>query len=149
MLSIDDLYLTHNDQTALRKSHPDNPLIQARGQPSTHDLKLGKTVFESLKANCETKIPQYNKSAFEGQGDRLPEDSWNIINQGKHKIQVVLFEGWCVGFKALPDEVLREAWEEVVRQECSGKYNGILGYCNFEHVKFVNDSLRAYDDLTV
>lgn len=31
--SIDDLYLKHEDQVALAKSHPENPLIQHRGEP--------------------------------------------------------------------------------------------------------------------
>jgi hypothetical protein len=31
--SIDDLYLTHDDQVALAKEHADNPLVQHRGEP--------------------------------------------------------------------------------------------------------------------
>lgn len=31
--SIDDLYLRHEDQVALAQSHPDNPLVQYRGEP--------------------------------------------------------------------------------------------------------------------
>lgn len=34
-LSLDDIYLTHADQHALAQSHPSNPLLQHRGQPST------------------------------------------------------------------------------------------------------------------
>jgi D-glycerate 3-kinase len=33
VLSIDDLYLTHDDQVALAKEHPRNPLVQHRGEP--------------------------------------------------------------------------------------------------------------------
>lgn len=33
--SIDDLYLTHDDQTALAKEHAQNPLVQHRGEPGT------------------------------------------------------------------------------------------------------------------
>lgn len=35
VLSLDDLYLKHEDQVALANSHPDNPLIQHRGEPGT------------------------------------------------------------------------------------------------------------------
>src|ERR1700761_9649954 len=38
VFSLDDLYLTHEDQVALAQAHPDNPLLQHRGQPSTHDI---------------------------------------------------------------------------------------------------------------
>lgn len=31
--SIDDLYLTHDDQVALAKEHALNPLVQHRGEP--------------------------------------------------------------------------------------------------------------------
>lgn len=33
VLSIDDLYLTHEDQVALANKHRDNPLVQHRGEP--------------------------------------------------------------------------------------------------------------------
>ena len=33
--SIDDFYLTHADQRALAAAHPDNPLVQVRGEPGT------------------------------------------------------------------------------------------------------------------
>lgn len=37
--SIDDLYLNHEDQVELARSHPDNPLVQHRGEP-------GKSLWE-------------------------------------------------------------------------------------------------------
>jgi D-glycerate 3-kinase len=61
---------------------------------------------------------------------------------------VVIFEGWCVGFRAWDDEVLRQKWEEAVRLKEQGGYNGRLGYVKFEDVKAVNDALRDYDAIT-
>uniref|UniRef100_A0A093VNZ7 Putative kinase mug58 n=1 Tax=Talaromyces marneffei PM1 TaxID=1077442 RepID=A0A093VNZ7_TALMA len=150
-LSLDDIYLTHADQVALAQSHPENPLIQHRGQPSTHDLPLGQKVFQSLRANQPTAIPQYDKSAFAGQGDRVPESQWEVVNQdGEPKIKAVIFEGWCVGFRPLDDEVLKQKWEDAVkqRQDATSKYDGRLGYVKFEDVKAINDALRDYDALT-
>ena len=151
-LSLDDIYLTHADQQALAARHPDNPLVQHRGQPSTHDLALGRAVFASLRANKPTPIPQYDKSAFQGQGDRvLPESRWEVVNrEGEEKIRVVIFEGWCVGFRALDEDVLRARWEEAVRrrQDPASGYDGRLGYVRFEDVKTVNEALREYDVLT-
>ncbi|KAF5015487.1 hypothetical protein F66182_13168, partial [Fusarium sp. NRRL 66182] len=150
-LSLDDIYLTHADQVALANAHPDNPLIQHRGQPSTHDLTLGQKVFESLRLNQPTAIPQYDKSAFAGQGDRVPESQWEVVNtEGKPRIKAVIFEGWCVGFRPLDDETLRQKWEDAVRQrqDATSKYDGRLGYVKLEDVKAINDALREYDVLT-
>ncbi|KAJ9195016.1 hypothetical protein DTO164E3_7000 [Paecilomyces variotii] len=148
-LSLDDIYLTHADQVALAAAHPDNPLLQHRGQPSTHDLALGEKVFASLKANKPTAIPQYDKSAFSGQGDRVPESQWEIVNgEGQEKIKLVIFEGWCVGFRPWDDVTLKEKWEAAVRQKDTGNYDGRLGYVKFEDVKTVNDALKRYDVLT-
>ncbi|GES59984.1 uridine/cytidine kinase [Aspergillus terreus] len=148
-LSLDDLYLPHDQQVSLARSVPDNPLLQHRGQPGTHDLLLAKQVFDSLRAELSTPIPQYDKSAFAGQGDRVPASQWEIVNaDGQEKVKVVIFEGWCVGFRAWDDEVLRQKWEEAVRLKEQGGYNGRLGYVKFEDVKAVNDALRDYDAIT-
>ncbi|KAJ5295144.1 hypothetical protein PENANT_c035G07959 [Penicillium antarcticum] len=148
-LSLDDIYLTHVDQVALTQVHPSNPLLQHRGQPSTHDLVLGEEVFASLAAEKPTAIPQYDKSAFGGQGDRVPKDQWKVVNEeGQDKVKIVIFEGWCVGFRAWDDHTLRAKWENAVRQKESGDYNGRLGHVQFEDVKAVNDALKRYDILT-
>ncbi|EAW20519.1 TDA10 family protein [Aspergillus fischeri NRRL 181] len=148
-ISLDDFYLTHEQQQTLAKTFPSNPLLQHRGQPATHDLPLAEKVFESLRAGRPTAIPQYDKSAYSGQGDRVPESQWETVNgDGQDKIKVVIFEGWCVGFRALDDRVLREKWEAAVRQKDQGGYDGRLGHVKFEDVKAVNDALRKYDVLT-
>ncbi|KAJ5604914.1 hypothetical protein N7510_010068 [Penicillium lagena] len=150
-LSLDDLYLTHADQVALARAHPSNPLLQHRGQPSTHDLELGEQVFASLAAERPTAIPQYDKSAFQGQGDRVPREQWEVVNnsgEGKPKVKVVIFEGWCVGFRAWDEQTLRKKWEDAVRQKEAGGYRGRLGYVKFEDVRAVNEALKRYDVLT-
>lgn len=148
-LSLDDIYLAHDDQVALAQTHPTNPLLQHRGQPSTHDLALGEKVFSSLAAGQPTAIPQYDKSAFNGQGDRVPPSQWEVVNaEGQEKVKVVIFEGWCVGFRAWDEKTLREKWEAAVQQKESGNYEGRLGHVKFEDVHTVNESLKQYDALT-
>ena len=152
VLSIDDLYLPHDQQEALAKSHPDNLFIQHRGQPSTHDVKLGKALFQAL-ASRETniKIPSYDKSAFNGAGDRRPESEWKTVNAERSKpIEVIVFEGWCVGFRALADADVKKKWEAArAESEYDGvDYKGQLGKQQLESALFVNDSLREYDALT-
>ncbi|KKZ66288.1 hypothetical protein EMCG_07998 [[Emmonsia] crescens] len=152
--SLDDIYLNHTDQQHLAASHPSNPLLQHRGQPSTHDIPLGRQVFNSLRQGLPTKIPAYDKSAYNGQGDRLPESEWEVVNDtssaGQGRVKVVIFEGWCVGFRARPEEEIRRVWEEAVqlRMRDPGGYKGRLGHVKFEDVKVINEALRGYDSFT-
>jgi D-glycerate 3-kinase len=148
VLSADDLYLTHEDQVKLAQANPDNPLLQHRGQPSTHDLPLGVEVFSSLRAYRPTKIPEYNKAAFNGHGDRVPSSEWQEVNQGDKKIKVLLYEGWCVGFRPLDDDTLLQTWENAVKQKEAGQYIGRLGYNKLEDVKAINEALRSYNNIT-
>ncbi|KAL1648458.1 hypothetical protein SLS58_002213 [Diplodia intermedia] len=150
VLSIDDLYLTHADQIALASTDPTNPLVQHRGEPGTHDLALGRSVFASLLHKQPTKIPVYDKSRFAGAGDRAPEDAWEEVNApGRPPIEVVVFEGWCVGFRPLPDETLEARWADARRLVDAGEsYDGQLARHELAHLRFVNNKLREYDALT-
>ncbi|KAI1152091.1 putative Uridine/cytidine kinase [Nemania diffusa] len=138
--SIDDFYLAHDDQVALAASMPDNMLVQVRGEPGTHDMDLAKDFFAAILSNSATRVPQYDKSLFSGQGDRLPPSSWPEVNAARQpKVQVVIFEGWCVGFRPLtPFEV-------------ASKYNApsrTLKSHDLAHLQFVNEKLGAYDAIT-
>jgi D-glycerate 3-kinase len=152
VFSIDDLYLPHSKQEALAESQANNPLVQHRGQPSTHDVKLGPEVFAAIsnrKPNIH--VPSYDKSAFNGAGDRLPESKWEICNrQGERPVEVVIFEGWCVGFRALDDGEVEHKWKAAVEEyESKGSaYSGRLGKLQLDSVKFVNNALREYDEMT-
>ena len=96
-----------------------------------------------------TQIPSYDKSAYRGQGDRIPKEEWVEANRDKrHKTEVVIFEGWCVGFRALPREKLVREWEGAVRKREKGDYVGRLGWSKLEDIDFVNEALRGYDQLT-
>ena len=149
VLSIDDFYLKHGDQLALARSHPDNPLIQHRGQPSTHDLPLAESVFSRLKDGLPVKLPRYDKVRFDGLGDRVDETKWNEVNiDTSNKIRIVILEGWCVGFKALPDEEVTEAWNGTKESIARNDYRGRVGWNRLEDLLFVNDALKRYDNLT-
>lgn len=60
-----------------------------------------------------------------------------------------MFEGWCVGFRALSDAELVAKWEDAKAQAAKGDgYDGQLARHELESLKFVNDKLREYDALT-
>lgn len=139
VLSIDDLYLSHADQTALTAAHPLNPLVQHRGEPGTHDIPLATSVFEKLKAGKEVQVPEYDKSAYNGRGDRVPRELWKSVNrEGEEKIQVVIFEGWCVGFRSLSPSLVIEKQKEKAET---------LGRHRLEDLLFVNERLGEYEVL--
>lgn len=73
-----------------------------------------------------------------------------VNKEGDEKIKAVIFEGWCVGFRPLDDNTLREKWEAATKQKddkASG-YDGRLGYVKLEDVQAINDALKKYDILT-
>ncbi|KAL7919721.1 P-loop containing nucleoside triphosphate hydrolase protein [Trichoderma austrokoningii] len=141
--SIDDFYLTHEDQVALARANPDNALWQVRGEPGTHDIPLLKSVFASLLRHEETLLPQYDKALFSGQGDRLPASSWKPINRGNGNssppLQVIIFEGWCVGFRPISPAAVTAKHTSPSRT---------LHQHRLEHLLAINEKLREYDQVT-
>lgn len=103
-------------------------------------MNLARDFFTALCNGQSVKVPQYDKSAYSGQGDRVPESQWQEVNgPGQRKIQVVIFEGWCVGFRSLSPT------------ELSLKYNApsrTLHKHALEHLSFINERLRDYDVIT-
>ena len=102
-----------------------------------------------MKDGLPTKIPQYDKSKFNGEGDRVDAYQWREVNKaGDPKIQVVIFEGWCVGFQALSEQGVKEKWDKARAEEAGGQYEGRLAYNSLENLKFVDKKLEGYDALT-
>lgn len=109
-------------------------------QVGTHDVALAVQVFAELINGQPTKLPLYDKAAYQGQGDRLPESAWLPVNQpGQPPIDVLMLEGWSVGFRPVSDDEVRRRWEAP---------NRTLHLHKLEHLLFVNQNLRAYDALT-
>ncbi|KAK7415339.1 hypothetical protein QQX98_005984 [Neonectria punicea] len=138
--SIDEFYLTRRDQVALAEAHPDNALIQHRGEPGTHDLPLANAFFDALLKGEPTKLPKYDKAICAGNGERSPESQWTPVNQpGQPRIQAIILEGWCVGFRPLTPEGVEARLN---------KPNRTLQKHKLEHLLFVNEKLAEYDSLT-
>ncbi|KAH6634469.1 P-loop containing nucleoside triphosphate hydrolase protein [Chaetomium sp. MPI-SDFR-AT-0129] len=146
VVSIDDFYLTHADQLALAAKHPDNALVQCRGEPGTHDIPLLTTFLTTLQTALTSPnptpipIPQYDKSAFSGLGDRLPPSQWPSTSP-TNPPRVLILEGWCVGFRPLSPAAVEAKWR-------SGGTRTLHKH-TLEHLLFVNEQLGAYADLLV
>ncbi|KAF2690899.1 P-loop containing nucleoside triphosphate hydrolase protein [Lentithecium fluviatile CBS 122367] len=142
-ISLDDLYKSHDDLIAWREKDSRNKLYRTRGQPGTHDEQLAAQFFAELrgcKGNDALKIPRFDKSKFNGEGDRVPEEEWPRITT---KPDVVVFEGWCVGFQPLSladvekKQQLASAGKLPVNTPAKHK---------LEHLLEVNESLKKYCD---
>ena len=103
VVSIDDFYLPREEQVALSRAHPDNPYLQARGYPGTHDVVLGTDTLQRLRALAAGErlaLPAYDKSAHGGRGDRIAKDDWPVV-QGP--VRLVIVEGWMLGFEPVEE----------------------------------------------
>jgi D-glycerate 3-kinase len=100
-ISIDDFYLTRSEQVKLAKANPNNPYLQQRGYPGTHDVTLGVSVLEHLKtlgAGETFAVPNYDKSKNEGKGDRRSKAEWTTVTGS---LDLIIFEGWMLGFDSV------------------------------------------------
>lgn len=107
-VSIDDFYLPYDAQRRLAERHPGNPYLEFRGYPGTHDVALGAATLDALRADTGdgVSVPAYDKSAHDGRGDRAPEAQWRRVTG---PFDLVLVEGWMLGFAPVPTEALPDA----------------------------------------
>ncbi|XP_039038285.1 D-glycerate 3-kinase, chloroplastic-like isoform X1 [Hibiscus syriacus] len=107
-LSIDDFYLTADGQAKLREENPGNALLELRGNAGSHDLPFSVETLTALskltKEGMKMKLPRYDKSAYRGKGDRADPSIWPEV---EGPLTVILYEGWMLGFKPLPTEVVK------------------------------------------
>jgi D-glycerate 3-kinase len=117
-LSLDDLYLPRADRQALARDV--HPLLRTRGVPGTHDVALGLEVLDGLATSGETAVPRFDKAV----DDRVPIESWSRV---AGPVDVVLFEGWCVGARPEPAEALRKPVNALEReQDRDGVWRGYV-----------------------
>jgi len=145
-ISLDDLYLPHEGLVKLRESHPNNTLLRTRGQPGTHDINLAKWFFNQFydKTRHEILYPVFDKSKFDGEGDRLSESQWSRSGP----VDVLVFEGWCLGFQPLSSAELEYAWKTSKKYLAEHESTDLSVHTVAEHslsdIFYVNDQLETY-----
>jgi D-glycerate 3-kinase len=108
-VSLDDLYLIRAErQSAAVDVHP---LFATRGASGTHDVQLGMALLDRLLAGKPADLPRFDKAA----DDRAAE-----TRHIEGPVDVVLFEGWCVGATPQPAAALREPLNDLERNEDPG-----------------------------
>jgi D-glycerate 3-kinase len=132
VLSLDDLYLTLPERERLAADV--HPLLKTRGVPGTHDVGLGHALIDVLTDGvAEVSMPRFDKA----EDTRAPASSWPRVAS---PVDVVLFEGWCVG--AIPqddaallqpvnvlerDEDAAGVWRRYVNDRLKSDYAGLFG----------------------
>lgn len=112
-VSIDDFYVTRQEQLALADAHPGNPYLEHRGYPGTHDIDLGVSTLGALAAlgpgvnERVARVPVYDKSAHGGRGDRASSDRWRDVAS---PLDLVFVEGWMFGFSPVADSSIDDAF---------------------------------------
>ena len=151
-VSLDDFYHDHANLVRVREENRSNPLLRTRGQPGTHDEALAARFFSSLLEGEGVRVPAFDKSRFDGEGDRVPESEWTYVSRTP-PIDVVVFEGWCVGFQALGEAAVRSRWERVrthprlpLTPAQSAHPTETLGDFEPAHLVAVDANLQVYNE---
>jgi D-glycerate 3-kinase len=128
-LALDDLYLTRAERAALaREVHP---LFATRGVPGTHAIGLGFDIVERVLTEQPFTLPRFDKAT----DDRAPQGT-----RVEGPIDVLLFEGWCVGARAQDGTALASPinaleaeedrdglWRHVVNRHLGLEYAKLFG----------------------
>ena len=112
-LSIDDLYLSKSAREDL--SQTIHPLLKTRGVPGTHDTALACELLDELSSplsernKSKLSVPRFDKAI----DDRSP------IREAipESQVDVIIFEGWCVGAKPQRDLVLDNPYNQLELKE--------------------------------
>jgi len=128
-LSLDDFYLARAERDRLaREVHP---LLVIRGPPGTHDVAKACATLDALAKPGEVALPAFDKAADEPR----PRSAWRSV---RAPLDVVIFEGWCVGARPQPAADLAAPVNPLEAEaDEDGRWR-----------RFVNDQLAgAYQDL--
>ena len=136
VLSLDDLYLTRSERERLAIDV--HPLLLTRGPPGTHDVDLGVGLLDALSGGGTIALPRFDKA----RDTRCARADWGVIDG---PVDVVLFEGWCVGARPeaaaaldLPCNALEaeqdqdRRWRSYVNDALAGPYRRLFGRIDYQ-----------------
>ncbi|WP_426166794.1 kinase [Sandarakinorhabdus sp. DWP1-3-1] len=129
-LSLDDLYLSKAARARLAATV--HPLFATRGVPGTHDVAMGqRTIAALLMGHGPVTVPRFDK------GRDAPVATLPSVMA---PVDVLLFEGWCIGATPQPESTLRSpvnalesmedpdsTWRRAVNAALGGDYARLFG----------------------
>ncbi len=109
VLGLDDLYLPRAERVTLAQEV--HPLFLTRGVPGTHDVDLGLELLDRLTGDTgSVALPRFDK----GRDERVDIAHWAPVQA---PVDVVLFEGWCVGAPPQGTAALVDPCNDLEREE--------------------------------
>ena len=108
VLSFDDLYLGRTVRAGLAEQV--HPLFATRGPPGTHDTAIGIATLDAVKAGRSVMLPRFDKRADEPLSSR----EWPLLDG---PCDLLLFEGWCVGAKPVPSDLIAQPVNNLERDD--------------------------------
>jgi D-glycerate 3-kinase len=97
ILSLDDLYFAGKARAKLARDV--HPLLRTRGVPLTHDVAHGIALLDAIRAGKAVALPRFDKARDEPES----ETRWQPVPAN---LDLLIFEGWCVGARAQDDSAL-------------------------------------------
>ena len=107
-LALDDVYLPRAEREHLARTV--HPLLETRGVPGTHDVALALQLLSELGGTGTVWLPVFDKAI----DDRRPKTEWVPVEA---PVDIVLFEGWCVGAVPQSEAALVEPINTLEREE--------------------------------
>lgn len=121
IFALDDFYLTRLERQRLARDI--HPLLAARGVPGTHDVALMERTMAALGERTPVSMPSFDKAS----DDRRPRTQWTSI---VGPVDVILFEGWCVGAHPQGDAALAEPLNTLEeREDANGTWRRYVNEC--------------------
>ena len=128
ILSLDDLYLGGAERARLARDM--HPLFRTRGVPGTHDVARGMALLDAVRAGEPVELPRFDKARDE------PFDGTETVVP---PLDLLIFEGWCVGARPQAEEALVQPvnalerdedgdgrWRRHVNGQLAGPYAGMF-----------------------
>lgn len=107
-LSLDDLYLAGDARAKLAQDV--HPLLRTRGVPLTHNVAHGIALLDAILAGHAVSLPRFDKARDEPE----PETRWQPVPA---HLDLLIFEGWCVGARPQDDSALATPVNALERDE--------------------------------
>ncbi|EJL34907.1 hypothetical protein [Novosphingobium sp. AP12] len=106
ILSLDDLYLGRAARVELARDV--HPLFATRGVPGTHDAAHGAALLDAVGAGEPVIMPRFDKARDEpaNAGEAVPGS-----------LDLLIFEGWCVGARPQQADALAVPVNALERDE--------------------------------
>lgn len=106
ILSLDDLYLGRAARERLACDV--HPLFATRGVPGTHDVAQGIALIDAVRAGEPVVLPRFDKARDEPAPAGEPAPA---------HLDLLIFEGWCVGARPQDDTALAAPVNALERDE--------------------------------